>query len=159
FRTETPFPKLVEKFIAPGGKFLDEDGKDHVHKLEILGAGQQLVVDSIHPETGRPYTWEGGTPWEVPATELPLLTKEQARAWLDDATALLVKRGWQHVNKSQTTDNDDDAGVLSLIVQLAIRLWGQPTDNSRGEYRFGGRGSKHVDALKRYWFDFEANEG
>jgi hypothetical protein len=158
FRTEVPFAKLVEKFIAPGRKFIDQDGKEHVHKLEILGVGQQLVVDGIHPDTGKPYTWPGPAPWDVPATELIALTQGQARAWLDEATALLVKRGWQHVNERQTTD--DESGV-PLIVQLACRLWGEPTDNNQGQYRFGTHGSKSVDATTRppMWFDFEANIG
>src|SRR6516165_9570840 len=151
FKTETPFAKMQENFLAPDGS---------KHKLEILGDGQQVIVDGIHPDINKPYTWFGGTPWEVPAADLPLLTKEQARAWLDEATALLVKRGWRHVSKSQTTAPDDESGV-SLIVQLACRLWGEPTDSNQGQFRFGTHGSKSVDAVARpqVWFDFEANVG
>src|SRR5262249_1037818 len=145
-------------------KFIDpKNGKDHVHKLEILGDGQQLAADSIHPDTGKPYTWHGGAPWDVPAEDLQPLTKEQARAWLDEATALLVARGWQHVGKSQSTDHGDipDSG-WPLIVRLAIPLWGEPTDNNQGQYRFGTHGSKHIDdgiGHAPRWYDFEANVG
>jgi Bifunctional DNA primase/polymerase, N-terminal len=97
FRTEVPFAKLQEKFIAPDGS---------KHKLEILGDGQMLAVDSIHPDTREPYTWAGGTPWEVPAAELPELTGEKARAWLDEVTKLLVKRGWQRESKPPPTGGD-----------------------------------------------------
>jgi RecA-family ATPase len=147
FKTDTPFKKLLEEFIAPDGS---------KHKIEILGDGQQLVVDGIHPDTGKPYTWNDHTPWEVPAAELMLLTKEQARAWLDDATKLLVARGWQHVSPPPR----DESGV-SLIVQLACKLWGEPTDSNQGQFRFGTHGSKSVDATARpqLWYDFEANEG
>jgi hypothetical protein len=86
------------------------------------------------------------------------LTADKARAWLDEATALLVARGWQHVGESPTTDPFPDSG-WPLIVQLAIKLWGEPTNNNRGEYRFGTHGSKSVDANARTWFDFEANSG
>jgi len=129
FRTDRPFAKLVEKFIAPGRKFIDKDKdgkeKEHEHKLEILCDGQQLVVDGIHPETGKPYTWPGPAPWDVPAKDLHPLSQGQAQAWLEQATALLIARGWQRVGKSQTTDHGDESGV-PLIVQLASRLWGDP---------------------------------
>jgi hypothetical protein len=157
FRTEAPFAKLQEKFIAPGRKFLDKDGDDIEQKLEILCDGQQLVVDGIHPDTGKPYTWLDGVPWEVPAAKLVLLTKEAARRWLDEAAALLVKRGWQHVGKSDPNDSEP------LIVQIAVRLWGEyKRTNVQGEYRFGTHGSKVVDAAvgrAPMWFDFEANVG
>jgi hypothetical protein len=160
FRTEVPFPKMLEKFIAPGRKFIDPDGKDHVHKLEILGDGQQLATDGIHPDTLKPYTWLDGAPWDVPATELVALTQGQAQAWLDAATALLVARGWQRVGKQQTTDPGDESGV-PLIVQFACKLWGEPTDSNQGHYRFGTHKSKSVDTTTRpqLWFDFEANVG
>jgi hypothetical protein len=159
FRTETPFPKMLEKFIAPGRKFLDEDGSEHEHKLEILCDGQQLVGDGIHPDIHKPYAWNDHAPWEVPAAELVLLTREAARKWLDEATALLVKRGWQHVGVSQTTDHDANDSEPQ-IVQIAVRLWGSYyRTNVQGEYRFGTHGSKSVDALSRTWFDFEANMG
>jgi hypothetical protein len=149
FRTEAPFAKMFEIFTAPDGS---------KHKIEILGDGQQFVVNGIHPDTQKPYTWADGVPWEVPAADLPLLTKEQARVWLDEATALLVARGWEHVGA--TPSPDDESGV-PLIVQLACRLWGDPTDNNQGQYRFGTHGSKSVDANARpqMWFDFEANVG
>jgi hypothetical protein len=91
FRTAAPFAKLQALFTAP-------DGSDH--KIRILGNGQMLTVDAIHPVTQQPYTWAGGAPWEVPAAELPELTGEKARAWLDAVTDLLVARGWQRNGKS-----------------------------------------------------------
>jgi hypothetical protein len=91
FRTAAPFAKLQALFTAP-------DGSDH--KIRILGNGQMLTVDAIHPVTQQPYTWAGGAPWEVPAAELLELTGEKARAWLDAVTDLLVARGWQRNGKS-----------------------------------------------------------
>jgi Bifunctional DNA primase/polymerase, N-terminal len=55
FRTITPFRKITAPLIAPNG-INDE-------KIELLGDGQQLVVDGIHPETKQPYRWHGGEPW------------------------------------------------------------------------------------------------
>jgi AAA domain-containing protein/bifunctional DNA primase/polymerase-like protein len=91
FRTETPFNKINRNLIAADGS----TGQ----KFEFLGDGQQIVVDGIHPDTQRPYTWYGGTPWAVPASALPLITEAEARALVDDATALLVERfGYRHAN-------------------------------------------------------------
>jgi hypothetical protein len=161
FRTDVPFPKMSAKFIAPGRKFIDpKTGKDHVHKLEILCDGEQLIADGIHPDTLKPYTWNDHTPWEVPAAELMLLTEDQARRWLKAATELLVARGWQHVSERQTPDDDFTKDSEPLIVQIAVKLWGNyKRTNIQGEYRFGTHGSKSVDAITRTWFDFEDNVG
>src|SRR5262249_58026088 len=51
FKTEVPFAKMLENFIAP-------DGSEH--KIEILCDGQQIVSHGIHPDTKRPYDWHGG---------------------------------------------------------------------------------------------------
>ena len=66
FRTETPFPK--KRYEYQGG-----------HALELLGLGQQAVIEAIHPKTGKPYEFEHGiTPTEIPANELPLLSEARA---------------------------------------------------------------------------------
>src|SRR5262249_46585781 len=54
FRAPASFAKLKRVFKAP-------DGSEHA--IEILGHGQQLVVEGIHPDTHGPYTWTGGEPW------------------------------------------------------------------------------------------------
>ena len=51
FRTATPFPKMSASFEAPNGT---------IHKIEILGDGQQFICVGIHPDTSEPYTWHGG---------------------------------------------------------------------------------------------------
>jgi hypothetical protein len=91
FHTETPFKKISRNLIAADGSA--------GQKFEFLGDGQQIVADGIHPDTKRPYTWYGGTPWEIPASALPLITGEEARALVDDSAALLVERfGYRHAN-------------------------------------------------------------
>ena len=47
-RTDEPFEKLSQSFVAADGSS---------HKIEILGKGQQVIVDGTHPDTGRPYAW------------------------------------------------------------------------------------------------------
>ena len=42
------------------------------------------------------------------------------------------------------------------MVELATKLWGEPTSTSRTEARFGTHGSKHIDLTKAVYFDHEA---
>ncbi|MBF0093940.1 MAG: PriCT-2 domain-containing protein [Alphaproteobacteria bacterium] len=71
YRTETPFAAFRR---AP---------------LEVLGHGRQFVAFAVHPDTGQPYVWPEESPLSVDAATLPIITEEQARAWLDAALALL----------------------------------------------------------------------
>jgi hypothetical protein len=82
-RTLEPFKKLSELLIAPNG--------DTEQKIEILGDGQQLVVDGIHPDTKQPYGWHGGEPGQIKLDELPDISADEARAFLDAAVELLER--------------------------------------------------------------------
>ena len=82
FRTDKPFEKLSVKLKA-------RDGTEH--KIEFLCKGQLVVVDGIHPDTHRPYSWHGGTLVETPWEELPSITKAEAHQLVDDAVDLLVR--------------------------------------------------------------------
>jgi hypothetical protein len=84
FRTEAPFPKITAALTRPGFEGLGE-------KLELLCDRQQLVVHGIHPETGKPYAWFGGTPWTVPRDELPLIDAKQAGKLISDIVDMLIK--------------------------------------------------------------------
>lgn len=46
-----------------------------------------------------------------------------------------------------------------LMGPVAMRLWGQPRDITKGEMRWGSHGSKAVDIEKGTWFDHETKEG
>ena len=83
FRTGTPFPKMAAKFVAPDGS---------KHKIEILGDGQQVVVDGIHPDTKQPYRWHGGWPGAVAWAELPEITEKEAAEFLALAADMLCER-------------------------------------------------------------------
>jgi putative DNA primase/helicase len=45
------------------------------------------------------------------------------------------------------------------IVELAIELWGEPTERRRDEVRFGSRGARRVRPSKNLWKDEESGEG
>jgi Bifunctional DNA primase/polymerase, N-terminal len=117
FRTESPFNKISRSLIAADGSA--------GQKFEFLGDGQQIVADGIHPDTKRPYTWYGGTPWEVPASALPLITEAEARALVYDAAALLVERfGYRHANQSRAGESKGalDWGTLESNICDGVEL-------------------------------------
>ena len=58
-------------------------------KIEFLCKGQQ-VVDGIHPDTHRPYSWHGGTLRSV-GSGSPSITKAEAHQLVDDTVDLLVR--------------------------------------------------------------------
>jgi len=45
------------------------------------------------------------------------------------------------------------------IEQLGRQLWGDPTQKTAHEWRFGSHGSKSIKVKDQTWFDHEANEG
>jgi hypothetical protein len=66
FRVDgTPFKKMATKaFVINGLKA----------QVEILCEGQQVVVFGDHPDTKKPYHWEGESPLNVPVSGLPSIS-------------------------------------------------------------------------------------
>ena len=94
FRSDTPFKKMATQFIAPNGL---------VHKVEILGDGQQIVVNGIHPDTHKPYRWHGGEPGpKLQREDLPLITAETAAAFIAAAAEIMRSHGWKEVENKKT---------------------------------------------------------
>ena len=82
-RTNTPFKKITGNVVAPNG--------DTDQKIELLADGQQVVVFGTHPKTGKPYSWFGGDPSSIKHEELPYVSEDEAKQFVADAIALLVK--------------------------------------------------------------------
>src|SRR5262249_40047423 len=82
-RTDTPFKKITGIVIAPSG--------DTDQKIELLANGQQVVVFGIHAKTGKPYSWFGGEPTSITHEELPYVSEDEAKQFVADAVALLIK--------------------------------------------------------------------
>src|SRR5712692_6109791 len=81
-RTDAPFKKIASVLIAP-------DGGEH--KIEILGDGQQVVVAGIHQKTGLSYEWFGGELGQIKREDLPDISENEARQFVEDAARLLVE--------------------------------------------------------------------
>ena len=85
FWTDEPFEKIVVNLVAPNGNPAKPE------KVEFLGAGQQVVVAGIHPDTKKPYGWHGGEPCNIAQRSIPYIRDAEARALVEDIVALLVR--------------------------------------------------------------------
>src|SRR6516165_4155493 len=97
FRCTTPFKKIAVSFKSPDGT---------VHKVEVLGDGQQFVADGMHPDTGKPYTWRDGADLlSVAHGHLPLLDEAMARRFIIQAGTIMAATGWAEMGKSNGKAN------------------------------------------------------
>ena len=103
FRADKPLSKIsTPVFISPDGR---------THKVEILGWGQQIVVQGTHPDTQTPYTWEHTEPGsDLKANELPLLTSEKANEFVTAAAQCMIAHGW--TPKKRTNGAASPGGFL-----------------------------------------------
>jgi Bifunctional DNA primase/polymerase, N-terminal len=105
FRTRAPFPKITVNLIAPNG--------DTAQKVELLADGQQVVVDGVHPETGKAYTWQGGNPLEIRHDDLVCITAEEAQQLVDDVvdTVLVGQFGYARIKSRPGKRKGNGAGA------------------------------------------------
>jgi hypothetical protein len=86
FRTAQPYPK------RKSASFSMRSTGNEAH-VEVLAKGQQFVAYHVHPETGGPYTWNGGDLLTVPRTELHELNAKQADEVIVAIEAILEQYG------------------------------------------------------------------
>jgi len=111
-RTNTPFSKIIRNVMAPDGT---------KHKVEVLGDGQQVVVDGIHPDTCLPYAWLfDQSPMTVARDELPLIDEREALSIVDECVAELVKLGWALTGG--TNAQIGDTNVISFMPPISERI-------------------------------------
>ena len=116
FRTETPFTK--KRYEYEGG-----------HALELLGLGQQAVIDAIHPKTGKPYEFEHGiTPTEIPANELPLLSEARATELLDLLDEVLrTQFDFVRLDTAKRTAPQANGHDATAAAHMTVKLCASPT--------------------------------
>jgi hypothetical protein len=85
-------------------------GEEREQKIEVLATGQQFVAYGIHPDTHKPYKWNGaGEPCTVRVESLPVLDVATIDALLESAHKTLTALGW-------TGKVRDRGGVTSAIL-------------------------------------------
>lgn len=81
YRTREPF-KRMRLWIQTGAT---------KHLIEILGDGQQYVVEGMHPNTGKPYAW----PWPlIDSSQIVEITRDEADAFLETVQNTLEAFGY-----------------------------------------------------------------
>ena len=59
----------------------------------MLAHGQQFIVDGIHPDTDRPYSWHAGrTLWNTPRPDLPEINEAEAQSLVSLIVEMLIER-------------------------------------------------------------------
>ena len=91
-RTDEPFTKIQSAAY--------EDFLGNVHRVEILGQGQQFVAFHTHPDTKKPYTWHGTPLDDIAYDDLPTITRDDAHdivAYFES----IIPDDWEVVEREQ----------------------------------------------------------
>jgi putative DNA primase/helicase len=116
YRVETPHEKHSTQDLIFGDDPTDKSAKA---KVEILAKGQQFVAFGIHPETRQLYAWPEQSPLDVPVADVPLVTLEKLKQFLEEAEQILRDAGGRTAAeiKAEIKDNErqgnEAAGVRS----------------------------------------------
>jgi hypothetical protein len=106
FRTEEEFAKVSTAAYVLKTDKADANGKVKGSKVEILASGQQFVAYAIHPDTGKPYHWNGGgEPMAMERSKLVTLDEDQAKEIVARCEVLLSLHGQLVERKSITSDS------------------------------------------------------
>jgi Primase C terminal 2 (PriCT-2)/Bifunctional DNA primase/polymerase, N-terminal len=85
YRVEAPMAKIsTQELRLPS---------DEVAKVEILAKGQQFVAYGVHPATGRNYEWDDARPDNTPLADLPMVTHEALKTFIDASEQLIFQAG------------------------------------------------------------------
>lgn len=120
-----------------GGYTLDGDGKPQhnapVHRLEVLGKGQQFVAYHTHPETGRPYEWVdffGGLD-SLRVEDLPVITLKQ----VEEALRVFAQMAGDIGLAKKPNSVAQVGGVTSTPVDDPLMAFEPPVGIDLGEAR------------------------
>ena len=106
FRTEEEFAKVSTAAYVLKTDKADANGKVKGSKVEILASGQQFVAYAIHPDTGKPYHWNGGgEPMAMERSKLVTLDEDQAKEIVARCEVLLSLHGQLVERRSITAES------------------------------------------------------
>ena len=125
--------EMASKIILPVQP-TGEAPKKKTEAIEVLASGQQLVAAAIHPDTKRPYSWDGTVPW-APLTghirNLPLINATTWQKFHNRISHLLVQASCTHhtaVKQSETQnrsieyDSPSIAEVEEILSSISSTL-------------------------------------
>jgi len=109
FRTDQPFQKIT------GTQYRSPDGQ--LHKIEILGQGQQTVVAGMHPDTKQPFKFIGKNLLQVHSDDLTTLTVDQAEEVLE-IFRRLVPKDWTVVHGAEAATREDADDMSKYVPRV-----------------------------------------
>ena len=101
-KTDAPFTKMASRAY--------EDFLGCVHRVEILGSGQQFVAFAEHPDTKKPYDWHGRPLSEIDRDDLPELTLQDAQEIIAYFESI-VPDDWELVQDAKNSAAAIDDGL------------------------------------------------
>lgn len=110
---ETPPRKMRVAFTLPSDPAT-------VHAVEILGQGQQCVVQGIHPGTGRPYYWDQDPALSGPGA-LAKVTGSALEAYQTEAAKLIQVFGGTMVTGSEGAHAHTGPSSGATVDQASLR--------------------------------------
>src|SRR5262249_12095235 len=127
-RTDEPFKKLYRAFIAPD---------DNEYTLEILGDGEQYVVDgNIDRLVGGPhYRWVGGELQTIKRDDLPYVRRDDMERFVDAAAKLLIEQFNFALKTAEVELEWLRRFVAKAQAEVAKRRAAEPTPHALQEIR------------------------
>jgi hypothetical protein len=116
YRMESSHAKIATPDLFFGDNPADKETKA---KVEVLLVGQQVVVHGIHPDTRAPYVWTDRSPFDTPIGEVPLVTAELLRRFVNEAEQILRNAGARTEQdiKGNRTDGNHREGAADTFQQ------------------------------------------
>lgn len=97
--------------------------KDGVkEKIQLIGEGRQFIAHGVHPDTGRAYSWDGPSCFDVALADLPLVDVGAVEAEMDAAMARLGRSRQATAERTGAVfELPDD---LTAAEKEALARWG-----------------------------------
>lgn len=135
FRAEEPFGKIQLTIENP-------DDPDSPYGVEWLAEGQQYVIHGPH-SSGAAYRWEGPALWEIPPTDLPTITREQAADFRDALAEHLEGLG-------NTVHQQGSGSVSEPATEEALAAVAAPGDTPEERQRWADEVADVLKEDERY---------
>lgn len=151
--------KVTKRRIAFRLPGMEADAKPYA--VEILGEGQQFVVDGVHPDTGQPYAWPEGRPV---AFELVPITAEMLNAYEAGVVEAIASLGGEVTargtgGEGDRDDLDQDRLRAPSPAILAEAMGALPNTGDRDDWIRVGHAIKAAGGTLDQWAEWSERWG
>lgn len=105
YRTDEPFTKMATaKYVTDTGEAM---------RVEVMGEGQQVVLQAVHPDTGRPYVWDCNLD-DLHPDDLPVVSLDTMRSFIAKVETFLSENGTKVTRGKPARSAAEVAGLDAL---------------------------------------------